>query len=88
MLTTSAQKKPSSIIITVTKSDISHAMIYVSHGSVIDSTGDGVQARNIQKMFYDDSCEIYILRPKDSLSEEVISKIVSYAKASTARRFE
>lgn len=87
VLTTSAQKKPSGIIRTVTKSDISHAMICVSHGSVIDSTGDGVQARNIQKIFYDDSCEIYILRPKDSLSEDVISRIVNYARASTGTRY-
>ncbi len=87
VLTTSAQKKPSGIIRTVTKSDISHAMICVSHGSVIDSTGDGVQARNIQKMFYDESCEIYILRPKDSLSEDVINRIVSYARASTGARY-
>ncbi|WP_393937821.1 YiiX/YebB-like N1pC/P60 family cysteine hydrolase [Aeromonas rivipollensis] len=87
VLTTSAQNKPSGIIRTVTKSDISHAMICVSHGSVIDSTGDGVQARNIQKMFYDDSCEIYILRSKDYLPEEAISKIVSYARASTGTRY-
>ena len=87
VLTTSAKKKPSGIIRTVTKSDISHAMICVSYGSVIDSTGDGVQARNIQKMFYDDSCEIYILRPKDSLSDDVINRIVSYARASTGTRY-
>lgn len=87
VLTTSSQKKPSGIIRSVTKSDISHAMICVSYGSVIDSTGEGVQARNIQKMFYDDSCEIYILRPKNPLSEDVISRIVSYARASTGTRY-
>ncbi|WP_375171867.1 YiiX/YebB-like N1pC/P60 family cysteine hydrolase [Marinobacter sp.] len=87
VLTTSAQKKPSGLIRAVTKSDISHAMICVSYGSVIDSTGDGVQARNIQKMFYEDSCEIYILRPKEPLSEDVLSKIVSYARASTGTRY-
>jgi hypothetical protein len=38
-------------------------------------------------MFYDDSCEIYILRPKESLSEDVIRKIVSYARASTGTRY-
>lgn len=87
VLTTSSQKRTSGVIRAVTKSDISHAMICVSHGSVIDSTSDGVQARNIQKMFYDDSCEIYILRPKDSLSEDIINRIVSYARTSTGTRY-
>lgn len=87
VLTTSALKKPSGVIRTFTKSDISHAMICVSYGSVIDSTGDGVQARNVQKMFYDDSCEIYILRPKNPLSEEKINKIVNYARSSTGTRY-
>ena len=31
-----------------TKSDISHAMLYVASSSVVDSTSDGVHARNLQ----------------------------------------
>jgi hypothetical protein len=57
-----------------TKSDISHAMLYVSSTSVIDSTGDGVHARNLQKMFYDDKCAIHALRPKDPLTADQLTK--------------
>jgi hypothetical protein len=87
VLTTSPDKKTSGIIRAVTKSDISHAMICVSYGSVIDSTGDGVQARNIQKVFYEDSCAIHILRSKVPLPEDVIEKITNYARSITGTRY-
>ncbi|WP_197342215.1 YiiX/YebB-like N1pC/P60 family cysteine hydrolase [Ralstonia solanacearum] len=66
-----------------TKSDISHAMLYVSSTSVIDSTGDGVHARNLQKMFYDDKCAIHSLRPKNPLTVDQLSKVIAYARAVT-----
>ena len=87
VLTTSSKKKPSGIIRAVTNSDISHAMICVSYSSVIDSTGEGVQARNIQKISYEDSCAIYILRSKAPLSDEVIEKITNYARSVTGTRY-
>lgn len=79
ILTTS--KKPISAgVRKATKSDISHAMICVSRGSVMDSTSEGVHARNIDKMFYEDSCAIYILRTKKPLSEQQIDVVVNYAR--------
>ncbi|WP_052698593.1 YiiX/YebB-like N1pC/P60 family cysteine hydrolase [Ralstonia mannitolilytica] len=66
-----------------TKSDISHAMLYVSSTSVIDSTGDGVHARNLQKMFYDDKCAIHALRLKGPLTTDQLSKAIAYARAVT-----
>lgn len=80
VLTTSTEKE-SSVIKAVTFSDISHAMLCVSRGSVMDSTGEGVQARNIQKIFYPDSCAIYILRPKDPLPEDALNTVISYIRA-------
>lgn len=70
-----------------TKSDISHAMLYVASTSVIDSTGDGVHARNLQKMFYDDRCAIYALRPKVPLTAEQLSKAIAYARAETGTQY-
>ncbi|MPY01321.1 YiiX/YebB-like N1pC/P60 family cysteine hydrolase [Salinivibrio sp. VYel4] len=87
VLTTSSKKKPSGIIRAVTNSDISHAMICVSFGSVIDSTGEGVQARNTQKIFYEDSCAIHILRSKVPLLDGVIEKITNYARSVTGTRY-
>ena len=63
VLTTSTEIE-SRLIKIGTLSDISHAMVCVSHGSVMDSTAEGVQSRNVQKMFYPDACAIYILRLK------------------------
>jgi hypothetical protein len=45
-----------------TKSDISHAMICVQHGSVIDATSEGVHARNTQRLFFEDGCALHVLR--------------------------
>lgn len=84
---TTSPRKDSGFIRKITRSDISHAMICVAHGSVIDSTGEGVQARNIQKLFYEDECAIYILRPKAPLSPIQVDGIVSYARAATGTSY-
>jgi hypothetical protein len=65
------------------KSDISHAMLYVADQSVMDSTDDGVQARNIQRMFYPDDCAIYVLRLKEPASDAIIDAVVSYVRNNT-----
>ena len=64
----------------VTKSNISHAMLYVESHSIIDSTGEGVQSRNTQRLFYDDDCEIHVLRKKMELSSKALRFIVDYAR--------
>jgi hypothetical protein len=50
----------SKVIRKATDSDISHAMLCVAPTSVMDSTGDGVQARTPQKLFYHDECAVYL----------------------------
>ena len=45
-----------------TQSDISHAMVYVENRSVIDATGEGVHARNTQRLFFEDVCSVHALR--------------------------
>ena len=66
-----------------TKSDISHAMLYVANGTVMDSTSDGVHSKNLQKIFYEDNCSIYALRLIDTLDDLVIEKVVAYVRART-----
>uniref|UniRef100_UPI00402B9848 YiiX/YebB-like N1pC/P60 family cysteine hydrolase n=1 Tax=Methylomonas sp. SPW-1 TaxID=3438877 RepID=UPI00402B9848 len=80
ILTTSTKPK-SKLIQQVTKSDISHAMIYVANGSVIDSTGEGVHARNISKMFYKDECAIYAYRPVVPLTDEQMQQLIMYVRS-------
>lgn len=58
VLTTSLQGE-SKLIRWKTDSDISQAMLCVASHSVMDSKGDGVHARNPQKLFYDDECAIH-----------------------------
>ena len=71
----------------VTKSDISHAMIYVDGYSIIDATGEGVQARNTQRLFYNKSCSVHVLRCKKPLSPESVRTIVDYARQQIGVRY-
>lgn len=71
-----------------TSSDISHAMIYVSDGSVMDSTGEGVQARNIQKMLYPQECALYVYRLKIGLSESDAKRVIHYVRTETGAPYD
>lgn len=82
LLTTSVEKK-SGVIRAFTRSDISHAMLYVANGSVMDSTGDGVHARNLQRQIYDDDCAIYAYRAKAAIDPETMDRIVAYVRSET-----
>lgn len=64
----------------VTKSEISHAMLYVEAYSLIDSTGDGVHARNTQRTLWKDQCQVHVLRLKHGLSDEQLQRVVNYAR--------
>ncbi|EQD44736.1 hypothetical protein B1B_13403, partial [mine drainage metagenome] len=59
VLTTSTAKVSKSIR-RFTRSDVSHAMVYVETCSVIDATGEGVHARNTQRLFWDDQCAVHV----------------------------
>jgi hypothetical protein len=82
ILSTSTQPQ-SKVIRFVINSDISHAMLYVANGSVMDSTSEGVQARNIQKMFYDDSSAIYAYRAVTDIPGKTLGQIVAYVRSET-----
>lgn len=70
-----------------TKSDISHAMLYVATGSVIDSTGEGVHARSTRRMFFDDNCAIHVRRLRAGLSDEQRERVVVYARGQIGTRY-
>lgn len=83
ILLTTSNKPTSKVIRTATGSDISHAMLYVANGSVIDSTGDGVHARNLQRQIYDDDCAIYAYRAKNAIDPVAMETIVAYVRSET-----
>jgi uncharacterized protein YycO len=64
-----------------TFSDISHAMVYVEDHSVIDATGDGVQARNTQRLLFEDDSPVYALRLRDGLSDTQCLDICNFVRA-------
>ncbi len=84
---TTTNEVMSGAIRTVSKSDISHAMLCVDHCSVIDATGDGVQARNTQRLFYPDTCAVYILRPRTPLSVHEIGALCAYVRSRVGTQY-
>jgi len=63
-----------------TGSDISHAMVYVADHSVIDATGDGVQARNTQRLLFEDDGPVHVLRSRQTPSESQLREICTFVR--------
>ncbi|MBR0910629.1 YiiX/YebB-like N1pC/P60 family cysteine hydrolase [Bradyrhizobium japonicum] len=87
IILTSGPNKVSKAVRRATGSDISHAMIYVQHSSIIDATADGVHSSNIQRMFFEEGSAVYVLRSKLPLGEETIRKITDFARAATGTEY-
>ena len=66
---------------------VSHAIICVQHGSFIDSTMDGVQARNFQRELFEDNEKIYHFRLKEPVGRETLAKIIDFARAEVGTRY-
>ncbi|WP_340648249.1 YiiX/YebB-like N1pC/P60 family cysteine hydrolase [Pseudoxanthomonas winnipegensis] len=71
----------------VTSADISHAMICVGKSSVIDSTGDGVHARNLERLILEPGCAGHVLRPAKSLTTDQLHSVISFARAAIGTRY-
>ncbi|WP_298109507.1 YiiX/YebB-like N1pC/P60 family cysteine hydrolase [Bradyrhizobium sp.] len=63
-----------------TKSDISHALVCVQHGSVIDATSEGVHARNVQRLFFEDECALHVFRLKAGLRPDQAEQICQFVR--------
>lgn len=72
---------------TVTGADISHAMLCVGKSSVIDSTGDGVHARNLERIFLEAGCAGHVLRPLTPLTADQLRTVISWARAAVGTRY-
>jgi hypothetical protein len=87
IILTSGSNKVSKAVRRATKSDISHAMVYVQHSSIIDATAEGVHSNNIQRIFFEDDATVVVLRSRLPLGEGVIRKITDYARAATGTEY-
>lgn len=81
IILTTTNEPLSKAIRRVTKSDVSHAMVYVDPCCVMDATGEGVHARNTQRMFFREDCAIYVLRPTVSLLPMELNTICTFVRA-------
>jgi hypothetical protein len=91
--------RPGDIVLTASKSAggkgirattfaaVSHAMICVQHGSVIDSTGDGVQARNLQRELFKAFERVYAFRLREPLDPERLAQIINFARSEVGTRY-
>jgi hypothetical protein len=70
-----------------TKSDISHAMIYVQDHSVIDATAEGVQARNTQRLFFENDCSVHVLRPRRELPADQVKAVCNYVRGQVGAQY-
>jgi len=70
----------SKTIRTVTRSDVSHAMVYVEHCSVIDATAEGVQARNTRRLFLEDECRVHAMRLREGLSDAQLQAVCTFVR--------
>jgi hypothetical protein len=87
IILTSSSNKVSKAVRRATNSDISHAMIYVQHSSVIDATAEGVHSSNIQRIFFEDDSIVVVLRPRIPLDDEAVRKITDFARAATGTEY-
>ncbi|TWB45811.1 YiiX/YebB-like N1pC/P60 family cysteine hydrolase [Nitrospirillum pindoramense] len=70
-----------------TKGTVSHAMIYVQTGSIIDSTSEGVQSRNLQRMIFDEKENFYVFRTKTPLTDLQVRQVIDFARSQIGVRY-
>lgn len=70
-----------------TGANISHAMVCVTKSSVIDSTGDGVHARNLERIVLEAGCAGHVLRPLTPLTADQLRTVISWARAAVGTRY-
>lgn len=87
IILTSGPGKVSKAVRRMTKSEISHAMVYVQHSSLIDATAHGVHSSNLQRLFLEDDAVVVVLRHRTPLSAEVIRQVTDFARAATGTEY-
>ncbi len=70
-----------------TKGVVSHAMICVQHGSIIDSTSVGVHARNLQRELFELDEKVYAFRVRSPLSDVQLAQLIEFARSQIGARY-
>jgi hypothetical protein len=87
ILFTARPAKMSKKIRVATDGVVSHAMICVQHSSFIDSTSEGVQARNLQRELFEVDEQAFHFRLTDAPNRQVLEQVVDYARAEVGARY-
>lgn len=87
IILTTTTDKSSKGIRKVTKSDISHALVYVESHSVVDATSDGVHSTNTQRLFWEDECAVHVLRMAQKLDDTQSRRIINYVRGRIGTRY-
>jgi Permuted papain-like amidase enzyme, YaeF/YiiX, C92 family len=70
----------SQLVRRLTKSEFSHAILYVGVSSCIDSDGYGVQSQNIQRLLYENKSDVKVLRLKETDDRNEIPNAIVFAR--------
>lgn len=87
IILTASNTKLGKVIRAGSRGSVSHAILCVQHSSIIDSTAEGVQARNLQREVFEDDEEVFAFRMKEELPAHVIGKIVDFARGEVGTRY-
>lgn len=87
ILFTARPGKISKTIRAATDGVVSHAMICVQQSSFIDSTSDGVQARNLQRELFEDDEQAFQFRLKTPPGRQILGQVIDYARAEVGARY-
>ena len=80
IILTASHTKVGKLVRVASNGLVSHAMICVQHGSIIDSTADGVQAWNLQREYFREDEAVFVFRLIDPLPPVQMARVIRKQK--------
>jgi hypothetical protein len=71
----------------VLRRDLPKKILHLRSRSVIDATGEGVHARNTQRLFFDNECSIHVLRLRAGISPSQLDAVVTYIRGQVGTQY-
>lgn len=80
IILTRSSERESILIRQLTKSNYSHALIYVGSSSYIESNGLGVQSNNLQRLLFENTDDVVVLRLREENLKSLLPGVVAFAR--------
>lgn len=80
IILTRSNSEISQLVRRLTKSEFSHAILYVGVSSCIDSDGYGVQSQNLQRLLFENTTDVKVLRLKSVEDRNKIPDAIVFAR--------